>query len=734
MEHALLVTVRFHEGRYHGLDNRKASEWPPAPARLFQALMAGASRGAAVPVATQTALDWLETLPPPVIAAPRSLPGQPFTSYVPNNDLDAELSKGKAPDFDKAVAATRVGKRIRPILFDAETPILYCWSFGDNGEHAAELCKAANGLYQLGRGIDAAWAVAVTIDSNEAERRISSHGGIVYWPSGGGGSGQELLCPRPGLRESLTARFKGMRVRFRKGGTNRKPIQVFAPPPNKPRLDRIAYNAPPQRFVFELRKADAQAAFAVRPLNSVADLVMRVRDKTAERLLDAIPSHADQIERYLIGRNAGEKDKATRVHIVPIPSVGHEHADMAIRRLAVYVPQACPLTPDDLAWAFSQVVWADADGVILEELQQVKDDRMVGCFERRGRGWRSVTPLALPMACRRRIDPGRQIDEAKGGAERAAEEARAAAAVHHALRHVGVRVPIAEVRVQREPFSRRGVRAERFASGTRFPKEALWHVSITFAEPVAGPVLLGDGRYLGLGLMHPDEPVCGVLAFAITDGLAGDADPVAVARAARRAMIARVQRSLKSDQKVPAYVSGHEENGSPVGGSVHRHIATVADLPRKRLLYIAPTWLQRRSVRWREIATNHCLTADALEGMDILRAGAAGLLALVPTILDTENDPLFAPACAWESVTDYHVARHPRRLGDVEALRTDVAVELDRRGWPRPQPDAIEVLAVQRGPRGGLSGRLRLTFRTAQTGPLLLGRTAHKGGGLFVGI
>ena len=199
MEHALLVTVRFHEGRYHGLDNRKASEWPPAPARLFQALMAGAARGATVPGEVRAALEWLEALPPPVIAAPRDIPGQAFTSYVPNNDLDAELAKGKAPDLGKAVAAIRVGKRFRPILFDAGMPILYCWPFGDgDGDGQAKaLCEAANGLYQLGRGIDMAWAEAAVIDPEEAEQRLSGHGGIVYRPSGGGNSDLQLLCPRP---------------------------------------------------------------------------------------------------------------------------------------------------------------------------------------------------------------------------------------------------------------------------------------------------------------------------------------------------------------------------------------------------------------------------------------------------------------------------------------------------------------------------------------------------------
>ena len=733
MKHALLVTVRFHEGRYHGLDSRKAGEWPPAPARLFQALMAGAARGATVPDGTRAALDWLETLPPPVIAAPRGIPGKAFTSYVPNNDLDAELSKGKAPDLVKAVAAIRVGKRIRPILFDAEMPILYCCPFGDGDGQAAALCAAANGLYQLGRGIDMAWAEAAVVDSEEAEQRLSSHRGIVYRPSGGGSSDRELLCPRPGLRRSLTTRFEGMRARFRAGGTNRKPIRLFVQPP-KPRLVKVAYDAQPHRFVFELRTGDAQAAFAGRTLKAAAELVQEVRDKAANRLCDELPDLADRVERYLIGRDARDSDKEARIRIVPIPSVGSEHADMAIRRLVVYVPQSCPLAANDLAWAFAQVAWVDADGVIFKELQRTDDDRMVRRFQRRGRRWRSLTPLALPLARRRRIEPDGRSDQAKGAAERAAEEARAAAAVRQALRHAGTGAPVAEVRVQREPFHHRGDRAESFASGTRFTKDMLWHAEVTFTEPVAGPLLLGDGRFIGLGLMRPSEPMRGVLAFAITGGLAGNADPGTVALAARRAMMARVQRDLRRGERFPAYVSGHEEDGSPAGGGAHRHIAVVADLPRGRLLYIAPTWLQRRGIRWREIEQDHRRTAQALEGMDVLRAGAAGRLTLVPSVLDPEYDPLFAPARVWESVTDYHVTRHHRRLSDEEALKTDIASELERRGWPLLRPDAIEVIAAQRGPRGRLSGRLRLTFLSAQRGPLLTGRTSHKGGGLFSGV
>lgn len=731
MPRALLVTVRLHEGRYHGLDNRHACEWPPAPARLFQALLAGAARGVTVPAAAQAALDWLQTLPPPVIAAPRGKPGQSYLSYVPNNDLDAELHGRR---YEDAVARTRVGKRIRPTLFDAAVPIVYCWSVpDDDDDHAPALCALAASLYQLGRGTDMAWADAVLVNADEAKQCVLEHGGTVYRPTEDGSRTQHLPCPQPGLRQSLTTRFEGMRARFQVDRTTRKPVRAFSQPP-KPRPRQVVYGATPHRFVFELREPDARADFAGWALSGAAELVQGARDKAAGHLRSAISDLGDSIERYLIGRGSGEADKSARVRIVPIPSVGHEHADLLIRRLEVLVPQACPLAPEDIAWAFSQVAWTDDDGAVVRELHRVEADRMISRFEQRARRWRSVTPLALPAARRRRIDPARHAEQAKGGVERAAEEACAVAAARHALRHADIAVPAAKVLVQREPFQRHGARAERFAPGTRFSKHALWHAALTFAQPVSGPLLLGDGRFVGLGLMQPDdEQVRGVVAFAIAGGLADDAEPWVVARAARRAMMARVQARLRRGVMVPEYVSGHRPDGGPAGDGRHRHVAVVADLPRGRLLYVAPSEMQRCGVRWRDIETPHRLMAGALEGMDVLRAGSAGRLRLVPATVDREADALFAPARVWESVTAYDVTRHHHGPGVEDALGLDVGAELERCGWPQLRPESINVLAVRHGPRGGLSCRLRLTFRTAQVGPLLIGRTAHKGGGLFAG-
>ncbi|MFX8500611.1 type I-U CRISPR-associated protein Csb2, partial [Acinetobacter baumannii] len=76
---ALLLSVRFHDGRYHGL-----GDWPPAPPRQFQALVAAAADGPVLAAADRAALAWLERLSPPLIAAPRARTGAAIRHFVPN--------------------------------------------------------------------------------------------------------------------------------------------------------------------------------------------------------------------------------------------------------------------------------------------------------------------------------------------------------------------------------------------------------------------------------------------------------------------------------------------------------------------------------------------------------------------------------------------------------------------------------------------------------------------------
>jgi CRISPR-associated protein Csb2 len=722
MSRGLLLSVRFHEGRYHG-----AGDWPPAPARLFQALVAGAACGYALADRDRAALAWLECLQAPLIAAPSMHIGQSFTNFVPNNDLDAVSG-----DL-RRVEEIRAGKVIRPRIFNAEIPFLYAWAFaGDEGEDRAEaICAIVEKVFRLGRGVDVAWAWGEILGSSEIEARLSGCEGVIHRP--GGDVGKSLPCPQAGSLESLIKRFEATRRRFLIGASKQ---QLFVQPP-KPRFAMVAYDSPPRRFLFDVRGTTPEAHFVPWPLAKALAFVERLRDGVANKLKTALPSRAKEVDRIFIGRDATEADKAERVRIVPLPSIGHEHADHAIRRVLIEIPPNCPLRVEDISWGFSALdVASDREtGEIWSFLLPTDDDEMLKHF---GSGnafriWRTVTPAALPQkAARRRIEPSHIRDRAeqKGATERIEEEARAVSAVRQALRHAQIDAPFEAIRVQREPFGRKGARVEAFAEGSRFAKERLWHVEIDFAKPIHGPLVLGDGRYLGLGLFAPARETRSIFAFTLNGAKALPGHEAAIAAAARRAVMARVQKGLERGTMLPAFFSGHEANGAPHRPGHHAHLFYAVDLASApaRLLIMAPHVVEHRNANWDERKYLQRLE-QALADFTILRAGKAGLFKLSALGNPGPHDLLCGLGRIWVSATPYRPTRHAKRKMSLEeGLVTDVLSECTRRNLPRPH---VEVLSCDTGPRDDIQARMRLAFAVSIEGPIALGRDAHASGGVF---
>lgn len=499
---ALVLHVRLHDGRYHG-----SGDWPPSPARLFQALVAGAGLSGRLTEADKGALKWLERQGPPLVAAPLAWqPRKGVLFYMPNNDSDAI-----AGDPLKVAKIRTDTKIFHPYFFDPAVPFVYVWSFrGDAGDEdqARKICSLAERLYQLGRGLDMAWAWGEILDEDALEEVLAKYPGRLFRPAAGK-SDLTLLCPCPGSLDSLDRRYRafGKRFRYIREG---KRVVFRNPPP--PRFQLTPYESPPSRQLYELRSPTDEGQFAPWALTRASDLVVRLRDSAVARLKQALPGSSGDIERVLVGRKPdGSNDgrPEDRVRIIPLASIGHVHADREIRRVLVEVPSTCPLRADDVHWAFSGLDVIDVEtGEILAVLTRADDERFLrhyGLEDGDGhRVWRTVTPAALPeQARRRRIDPARRSQEVKGGEERSKELLQAAVAVRQALRHAGVRTAVETLRVQREPFEGKGARVEPFAEGTRFDKHRLWHVEIRFAEPISGPLVIGDGRFLGLGVMAP---------------------------------------------------------------------------------------------------------------------------------------------------------------------------------------------------------------------------------------
>ena len=498
MPRVLVFCVRLHEGRYHG-----AGDWPPSPARLFQALIAGAGTRGPLRTEQVSALQWLECCDPPVIAAPPTSTGQSMQNFVPNNDLDAI---GGDP---KSIGAIRTKKVIRPRLFDATIPFYYGWPLGEYSEAVNQLdrlCRLADALYQFGRGVDFAWAIAEILEEEEFERQLEEYPGVIYRPTLGGVGGIVLQCPANGSFLSLETRYNANKVRFEAVHTGRSVSQSFRRQP-KSRFKSIGYDCPPSRRIFELRDLDMPEKFGPWSLDKVYSLTIIIRDNAVQRLVNALPSYQDHIDRWLIGRrpdgsNGGSSDQ--RIRLIPLPSIGHEHSDYKIRRLLVEVPAGCPLRTDDVFWAFSGLRFDVAGSGAILTLSSDDDMAQRYLAKAGATSWQSVTPVALPeSAARRRIEPSRRLAEAKAPMERAQEQMRAASAVVNALRHAKVRSRVEQIIIQREPFTGQGQRVELFAEGSRFSKERLWHVGLSFAEPYSGPIIIGDGRFCGLGILAP---------------------------------------------------------------------------------------------------------------------------------------------------------------------------------------------------------------------------------------
>ena len=255
---------------------------------------------------------------------------------------------------------------------------------------------------------------------------VESHPGARRFPVGAG----SIAVPRPGTLDSLVNRHRHNRARLRTVGVGRgKSRQLFTKPPKASFL-HTGYDAPARQLHFELRTTED--AFAPVALAAVAPLIASLRDAAAQRLQQALPEQTALFERLIVGRGAGPRDLAQRLRLLPIPSIGTEHADPSIRRIMVEIPADCPIPVADLKWAFAGLQPDKPQTGAARRrvyLVSTEDARMASRFTRTAHAFRSITPVALSGAQRRRLGTA----SAKTADERRREERQAAGAVIQAF-------------------------------------------------------------------------------------------------------------------------------------------------------------------------------------------------------------------------------------------------------------------------------------------------------------
>lgn len=696
-QQALVISVRLLDDRYHG-----SGSWPPSPFRLFQALVAAAYTGCSASENEIAALRWLEQLPPPTVLSPKHKQSSLTTYYVPRNGADAQQGNLEA------AAKKRDAKLVKPWLFDAQQPLHYLWFFDQPTAEAETLMQLSERVYQLGRGVDMAFAWAVQLAADEAQQIIVQHIGPVFRPTPLGLS-NTLDCPSPKQSfDSLVTRYQGQLTRLRQGEFHKPPLPMFQP---------TGYNCASSLLLFDIR--DQSENFSPQPFTQISQLTQRLLELTQKRLSAYFP---ELTTRYLSGKGANDADKALRIRLTPLPSIGHQHTQPDIRRVLVEVPTDCPLKLADVEWAFSSLP-LDIDletGEVAEDtpmLIKATDRNMLAYYgigePKAARIWRTVTPVVLPL------DPNDPLPTpCTKGSERVYKQSQLNHAAHQALRHAGITAPVSIRRIQREPFDSNGTLA----------RTRLYHLELEFAEPFNGPLLIGNGRYQGLGLMRPVQKAdSGVVRFQLdADSRPAIKERVALLEAVRNALMSLARQTLGKPGRL---FSGHESDGSTARSGNHEHVFLAAndsdgDGLLDELLVIAP-WCADRNAK----AHNKDFH-PVVEQLRVIRAGALGLIKVVPDIeaWDSEHR-LLGTSTSWKTLASYQPTRFPKSLEEAEAvICQDVLTECQRRHLPKPK---VEILNVIKGPKGGFRAKIRLVFSVVVSGPLVLGKDSHRGGGLF---
>ena len=549
------IEVNFLTGRFVATchNDRRQPEWPPHPARLFSALVAAWADTDALDSEERAALEWLESQAPPEIAASEAVPRKAVSHFVPVNDasvvsrswyerrasdvtglaiqLHAELAASGGELTKKAAQVERKLARARDVeaqvglagntnptsavamlpeqrgkqgrFFPSVTPdeprVSFLWDVPAPDEVAEALDRLLRRVTRLGHP-----------SSLVSCRLTGNASGATFERGEIGEGGHNMRAVRRGQLAELERQFSrhgGFKPRsLPYTNVQYRAVTESAQQPEKEHKPNTAG----QWIVFEFMPGSRSF-----PATRVVELATAMRAAVFRHVEDPIP---EEISGHLPD---GRPTAVPHVAFIPLPYVGFEHADGRLLGLAVSVPDAVSAHARRAVYrAIGN--WERADGhddlkLTLGAQGAIRLCRQRGpatllslrpdAWSRASRRWVSATPIALPRHPGRL---GRGTATARAKAWVAAESS-----VTLACDHVGLPEPIA-VEVSQSPVIKGARQTRRFPefsqSGRagRPVRRQLLHASVIFEHLVSGPLMLGAGRFLGLGLMRPapmHEPV-----------------------------------------------------------------------------------------------------------------------------------------------------------------------------------------------------------------------------------
>lgn len=542
----LKLSITFLHGTYHGMVDAGEAEWPPSPMRVYQALVATAARkfGEALPSEVSRALDWLAGLEPPSIQAPPCSRAMPVRASVPNNAMDIcarAWSRGSYDAKDAKPSTHKAMKTIAPVRLLEEDAskqrVCYFWELADDtnpSSHCEVISKLASQLVCVGWGVDLVAGHAEVVESVDGDLMLSdSRNGEIWLP--GQSHTRRLRVANSHTRKALTVRHQRFLGRLADGALDSVP----AVPPSA--YETVGYGRPWDATTyaiaaFSLIEPDG-SRFVRFPTSKGTELVGMLRSALSSAA-EIAGWHERKIASVVLGHGEqrGESHQSiglNRFAYVPLPSLEPrasggpaDHVGL-IRRVLIYSPSN--ILTRELDWvrrALSGLELIDERTklpvAILSSIPS--SDKMVDRFTKTSASssagastWSTVTPVVLPRNYMRRQDV-QKIKSAPDSATKQRLYLECGEKIDGLLRMAIKQAGFSEMLARHALLDWRKVgywpgvpRSDQFFVPKHLQRFPTLHVRITWRDSdgnsisVPGPIVIGGGRFFGLGLFAAEQ-------------------------------------------------------------------------------------------------------------------------------------------------------------------------------------------------------------------------------------
>ena len=443
-------------GKYYAAESHdpSAPEWPPHPSRLFSALVAAAYRSSqGMTRQKKQALEWLESLDPPVLSAPEADTSNASVTYVPPGDAVGQKGAKGKEKYEHAVFRWRQPRHFPNAVILGTPSICYEWNAEPDDHIFSALKEIAGGVTHVGTS----HSIAV-VSLHKGKMPLAA----AYEPDQKGKI--FLRTPGPGRLKELDAVF------LQNTGLRRPiPICEHLAAYRILKSSGLRQAIPSAEFI-TLKISDTMhgADTAAYLGKSVRKAVMSILGEDAP---PAVHGH------HHMGRHIGW---------LPLPDIGHAHASGRIIGIGLMLPR--DLDPKHrrtiLKGVDSLKKLRLPDGRMARLRVPLPDEKLpvavsTGTWTRASCSWATATPVVLDRPPKK-ADP----DKIRN-------------AIAESLVFAGYPEPL-QIKISHHSIFKGAPTA--LAVPAKKPR---YHAVVTFKEPVAGPVIAGRLRYFGIGLFRP---------------------------------------------------------------------------------------------------------------------------------------------------------------------------------------------------------------------------------------